>query len=593
MSFETAGVYHYRCEPRHPLEEDEDGGGGTRRRSGSRPPTRKKLLNDFHLRGTSLGGLFVLEPWITPSLFYQFLGLTDKYGDEAYKHIAIDSKTFCLALGNEEANRQLRRHWKTWVDEAQIASLASKGVETLRIPLGDWMFLPYAPYIGCWNGALDELDRILKLCGQYGMTALLDIHAMRLSQNGLDNSGDTGSYQWLKNRPPPSHPNHMDGSSDSPVISRYRHWDIRGGNWAGRFNLTTNSYTTLNMSNIELSLEVVKRVVERYHSDKVVVGFTPVNEPWGNIPLDVLKDYYWRSYQIVQERAPHWITLMHDSFRLTPESWGSPWMENCDNWAMDTHIYQAWSDAAPSQYYADVSCASHTSKNLAVMESIGVPVVVGEWSLATDNCAMWLNGLNDNIPGFPKVECDYVRCPSSYMGAHERFAPPTRHVNSLDPEGTGGPSYVVNGTCPRDKSFPDELNEVQVISYAQLNVFDGQTHGNFFWNFRNEFEPRWNYQTAVENAWIPADWSRTSPVQKEIASTCAIVKSSTHTVEVRSGRSVAFEAMLMVSIFMSVAIAMAYAVKTSSIFRNRYRYISVPSVQLHPLNKNSLTNETV
>jgi len=26
----------------------------------------------------------------------------------------------------------------------------------------------------------------------------------------------------------------------------------------------------------------------------------------------------------------------------------------------------------------------------------GVPIVVGEWSLATDNCAMWLNGLNDN-----------------------------------------------------------------------------------------------------------------------------------------------------------------------------------------------------
>ena len=33
-----------------------------------------KRLNDFHMRGTSLGGWLVLEPWITPSLFYQFLG---------------------------------------------------------------------------------------------------------------------------------------------------------------------------------------------------------------------------------------------------------------------------------------------------------------------------------------------------------------------------------------------------------------------------------------------------------------------------------------------------------------------------------------
>ena len=32
-----------------------------------------------------------------------------------------------------------------------------------------------------------------------------------------------------------------------------------------------------------------------------------------------------------------------------------------------------------------------------------MPLIVGEWSLATDNCAMWLNGFNDNLPGFPKA----------------------------------------------------------------------------------------------------------------------------------------------------------------------------------------------
>ena len=33
--------------------------------------------------------------------------------------------------------------------------------------------------------------------------------------------------------------------------------------------------------------------------------------------MDVLKDFYWQSYQIVQKGAPHWITLLHDSFRLS------------------------------------------------------------------------------------------------------------------------------------------------------------------------------------------------------------------------------------------------------------------------------------
>ena len=85
--------------------------------------------NDFYFRGTSLGGWLVLEPWLTPSLFYQFLGLSVKYGTETKDHIAIDSKTFCSALGPQEANRQLRQHWKTWVNEKQIQSLARKNVE--------------------------------------------------------------------------------------------------------------------------------------------------------------------------------------------------------------------------------------------------------------------------------------------------------------------------------------------------------------------------------------------------------------------------------------------------------------------------------
>ena len=45
--------------------------------------------------------------------------------------------------------------------------------------------------------------------------------------------------------------------------------------------------------------------------------FNLVNEPWDRIPMDVLKDFYWQSYQIVQNFAPHWITLLHDSFRLS------------------------------------------------------------------------------------------------------------------------------------------------------------------------------------------------------------------------------------------------------------------------------------
>lgn len=62
------------------------------------------------------------------------------------------------------------------------------------------------------------------------------------------------------------------------------------------------------------------------------------------------------------------------------------------------------------------------------------------------------------------------------------------------------------GFCPRDKPFPDELVVVRGLSYAKLNAFDLDTHGQFFWNFRTEFEPRWDYQQGVHNKVIPSLW---------------------------------------------------------------------------------------
>lgn len=41
------------------------------------------------------------------------------------------------------------------------------GIDSVRIPVADWMYVPYGPYGGCWEGSLDELDRVLKLCDKY------------------------------------------------------------------------------------------------------------------------------------------------------------------------------------------------------------------------------------------------------------------------------------------------------------------------------------------------------------------------------------------------------------------------------------------
>ena len=51
--------------------------------------------------------------------------------------------------------------------EEDIAQIAKVGVNTIRVPVGDWMYQPYGPYVGCTDGALEEVDRLFALCRRY------------------------------------------------------------------------------------------------------------------------------------------------------------------------------------------------------------------------------------------------------------------------------------------------------------------------------------------------------------------------------------------------------------------------------------------
>ena len=190
---------------------------------------------DWKVTGTNLGGWLVLEPWITPSLFYQFLGTDVTWGAAAAQHTGMDTFTFCQALGPKEGNTQLRRHWKAWVREAEIASIATTGATHVRIPVGDWMYTPYGPYVGCTDGAVEELDRVLALCTKYGLKVLLDIHAMKDSQNGFDNSGQALHVKWTT------------VTSQGQGTSRiFEHWPLRAAGWSvRRVGIRTHAATSL------------------------------------------------------------------------------------------------------------------------------------------------------------------------------------------------------------------------------------------------------------------------------------------------------------------------------------------------------------
>lgn len=213
------------------------------------------------IRGVNLGGWQVLEPWITPSLFYQFLN-----GQE--NSSAFDMNTFCSVLGPKNANAQLQRHWKRWVTEDIIRQLAESGaVNSLRLPVGDFQFVPYGPYKGCVDGGLDYVDQLLDWAHSYGLTVLLDIHTMKDSQNGFDNSGQTMGFSWTSSL-----------NSEFGGLTTFQHWPVRTAEWIGTFDPHTATYKNIKHDNIQHALNVIQEIVDRYAGHPAVLGLEPVRD---------------------------------------------------------------------------------------------------------------------------------------------------------------------------------------------------------------------------------------------------------------------------------------------------------------------------
>ena len=159
--------------------------------------------------------------------------------------------SFCTVLGPEEANKQLRRHWQTWVTEDDLRKLHAMKINALRIPVGDWMWRPYGAYVNCTAGALHELDRVLDLAHAYGMRVLLDLHGVKDSQNGFDNSGRMAAIEWTQ---VPVMPPAGGVASSGAVQSTFSHWALQSPGWIGEFDRKKWKTVTLNWGNVDWAI---------------------------------------------------------------------------------------------------------------------------------------------------------------------------------------------------------------------------------------------------------------------------------------------------------------------------------------------------
>ncbi|KAJ2749032.1 hypothetical protein IWQ56_007316, partial [Coemansia nantahalensis] len=76
-----------------------------------------RLADMGTIRGTNIGGVFLIEPFIRPSLF-------DQFNTSTVAELPVDEWTFSAALGKAEARRQLEEHWDTFVTRDHLEEMA-------------------------------------------------------------------------------------------------------------------------------------------------------------------------------------------------------------------------------------------------------------------------------------------------------------------------------------------------------------------------------------------------------------------------------------------------------------------------------------
>lgn len=428
------------------------------------------------ITGTNLGGWMVLEPWITPSFFYRFLSKPG-INEQGLSEVGIDSYTVCEVLGPEEGNAMMRAHWDSWLTEDYISQLAAREVTVVRLPIGDWTFTQYGPYVGCMDGAKEKIDWLMDTAAQYNIKVLVDVHAQKDSQNGFDNSGRAYKLEWIDK-------NH------------FKHWSVEAADWIGDFDLSTYSYTTHNDANVQHSLNVVQDIMNAWGNHPALYAVEPVNEPWWATPRDWLSNFYTQARDIVRNANPDTLFVFHDAFDSS-SSWNALFPDNdMANVVMDTHAYMAWWEHKNDIW---MYCNDYEGV-ISNLDAVKYPVWIGEWALATDVCAMWLGGFNDSNTAY-QFECEWVACPQTYLPAPFNVYYPDVNAAMLGPVGESDRSAIRYGTCARDSTWFTDAN-VKELADCTHTTFENHVAGQFLWNFRNELEAKWSYIEAYDKGWL-------------------------------------------------------------------------------------------
>ncbi|KAH9940545.1 glycoside hydrolase [Epithele typhae] len=397
------------------------------------------------VNGVNIGGLFVLEPFISPALFQDNPGTADEW-------------TLSVALAAKgKLQETLENHYDTFITEQDIAEIAGAGLNWIRVPIPFWAIETWdnvgtekgqtvaEPFLArvCWKYIL----RLLGWARKYGLRVLLDLHTIPGSQNGYNHSGKLGSLNWL--------------------------------------------HGVMGLANAERSLDYIRTLTEFFSQPEyqsLVPAFGILNEPFARtIDQNTLSSFYLEAYKMVRNitgigegKGPY--ISYHDGF-INPSSWVG-FLEGADRIVMDTHPYFAFTGKAnrdpvnvtatgstdPSQMggvWPKTACDSFSPLLDKGRKGFGV-TVAGEFSNGFNDCGLFVVGVNSSTHYGP--DCDYWQDPANWSDATK--------------------AGILNFALASMDALGDWFFWTWKIGKSTAGVVAS---------------PLWSYQLGLASGWMPAD----------------------------------------------------------------------------------------
>lgn len=237
-----------------------------------------------------------------------------------------DETVFSVQTKNKE--EELNKHYDSFITFEDLKWIKSQGVNLVRLPIPWWLFGE-----GVYHRSVEYIDRAISWFEELDLDYMLDLHTAPGCQNGFDNGGIQYQIEW--------------------------HNDPK---------------------NITKTIEILEVVANRYKGSKNFHSIQLLNEPHISIDINILKDFYLRSYIKLRNILKDTYIVMHDGFRLS--EWKSFFENNAfHNVILDTHMYQCFGYPDKHSTLEEHLTVAKLRKEILAKVSAYVPVIVGEWSL--------------------------------------------------------------------------------------------------------------------------------------------------------------------------------------------------------------------